>query len=91
MANDATEHIFRRYEEQLSELRELLLSMGGFAEQRLRVAIEALTDRDADQAMTVVSGDEPLNVLHKRIDDHSGRFSPRSRSTRTSSGWATSR
>jgi phosphate transport system protein len=70
MASDASEHIYRRYEEHLSLLRERLLSMGGFAEQRVRSAIEALVARDPDMAAEVVSGDEPLNALHKEIDDH---------------------
>lgn len=70
MASDASEHIFRRYEEQLAQLRERLLAMGGFAEQRVRTAIEALVSRDPDMAVSVVTGDEPLNLLHKEIDDH---------------------
>jgi phosphate transport system protein len=70
MSSDASEHIYRRYEDQLSQLRERLLGMGGYAEQRVRSAIEALVRRDPDLAMSVVTGDEPLNALHKEIDDH---------------------
>jgi phosphate transport system protein len=70
MSSDSSEHIYRRYEEQLSQLRERLLGMGGFAEQRVRAAIEALVIRNPDMAAGVVSGDEPLNSLHKEIDDH---------------------
>ena len=70
MASDASEHIYRKYEEKLSQLRGRLLAMGGLAEERVRTAIEGLVARDPGMAAGVVTGDEPLNALHKEIDDH---------------------
>jgi phosphate transport system protein len=70
MSIDGPEHIFRRYEEQLSQLRERLLGMGGLAEQRVRDAVDALVQRNTELALRVAAGDEPLNQLHKEIDDH---------------------
>jgi phosphate transport system protein len=64
-----TEHIYRQYEDELEQLKDRLLVMGGFAEERLRAAISAIVARDVRLAQEVVSGDEPLNLLHKEIDD----------------------
>jgi phosphate transport system protein len=64
-----SEHIFRHYEEELAQLMGQLLVMGGFAEERLGQALRAAVERDAALAERVVAGDEPINALHKEIDD----------------------
>ena len=66
-----TEHIYRQYEDELSHLKDRLLVMGGLAEERLRAAVAAIVARDTGLAEQVVHGDEPLNQLHKEIDDRS--------------------
>jgi phosphate transport system protein len=43
--------------------------MGGLAEERLRSSVQALVARDPRIAHAVIDGDEPINVLHKEIDD----------------------
>ena len=63
------EHIYRQYEDELEQLNDRLLVMGGFAEERLRAAVSAIVARDVRLAQEVVAGDEPLNLLHKEIDD----------------------
>ena len=63
------EHIYRQYEDELEQLNDRLLAMGGFAEERLRAAVSAIVARDVRLAQEVVAGDEPLNLLHKEIDD----------------------
>jgi phosphate transport system protein len=42
--------------------------MGGLSEERVRMAIEALTSRDAALIDDVISGDEPINHLHIELD-----------------------
>jgi phosphate transport system protein len=69
MPIDSPEHIYRHYETELAHLKDRLLAMGGFAEERLRRAIQAVVMRDPDLADQVVAGDEPVNQLHKEIDD----------------------
>lgn len=69
MPMEPSEHIVRQYEEELEQLQERLLVMGGLAEERLREAIRSIVDRNPDGADAVIHGDEPLNVLHKEIDD----------------------
>ena len=42
--------------------------MGGLAEERVRAAVTALVERDAEALEGVIGGDEPLNQLHVDID-----------------------
>jgi phosphate transport system protein len=43
--------------------------MGGLAEERMRVAVMAVVERDAEALQTVLTGDEPVNDLHIELDD----------------------
>ncbi len=61
-------------QEHLDALKERLLAMGGLAEERVRVVTEALVTRDADLALRVQAGDEPINDLHKEIDQRCVRL-----------------
>ncbi len=50
-------------------LQSRLLAMGGFAEERVRESVHALSTRDLDVIDRVLAGDEPINDLHIEIDD----------------------
>ena len=63
------ERVVRHFQEELDALKERLLAMGGLAEERVREAVRALTDRDPAALDAVMAGDEPLNEFHKEIDD----------------------
>ncbi len=63
------ERVVRHFQEELGALQERLLAMGGFAEERVREAVLALTSRDAALVDRVSVGDEPINDLHIEIDD----------------------
>ena len=63
------ERVVRHFQEELGVLQERLLVMGGFAEERVREAVQALATRDAALADRVLAGDEPINDLHIEIDD----------------------
>jgi phosphate transport system protein len=71
MSNPSSEHIYRRYEEDLGALRERLLFMGRLAEERLQAALMMLADHNMPGCADVVRGDEPMNRLHLEIDDRS--------------------
>jgi phosphate transport system protein len=58
----------RHFQEELDALKQQLLAMGGLAEERVRDAVRALTERDADVLNTVLAGDEPINDLHIDLD-----------------------
>jgi phosphate transport system protein len=57
------------FQEELQRLKERLLTMGGLAEERVRMAMQALVERDQALIDQVLSGDSALNSLHIEIDD----------------------
>jgi len=63
------ERVFRHFQEELDQLKERLLAMGGLAEERVRESVRALIDRDNTALEAIVRGDEPINDLHMEIDD----------------------
>ena len=56
------------FHEELDTLKARLLEMGGLAEERVRLSIQALVERDSALVDEVLSGDDPLNRLHIEID-----------------------
>jgi len=64
-----TERHPRHFEEDLGALKTRLLEMGGLAEERLRMAMRGLVDRDAGLLEKVLSGDADINRLHLEVDD----------------------
>ena len=63
------ERVVRHFQEELETLRARLLAMGGLAEERVRLAVQGLVDRDVAVIDTVLRGDEPINELHVEVDD----------------------
>jgi phosphate transport system protein len=59
----------RHFAEELQELKQRLLVMGGLAEERVRAAMRALVERDSESVREVLGGDQPVNELHLEIDD----------------------
>jgi phosphate transport system protein len=57
------------FQEQLSGLKERLLAMGGLVEERVRLALHGLVERDGALIDAVLNGDMPVNELHIVIDD----------------------
>jgi phosphate transport system protein len=74
MAAESTEHIVRNYQEDLEHLRARLLAMGGLAEERVRAAMQIIVSRDQGLLDGVLKGDEPINELHKEIDNRCFRL-----------------
>lgn len=65
MAREAQRH----FAEELDQLKHRLLTMGGLAEERIRLAVQGLTERDAGLMATVMGGDGDLNRFQLDIDD----------------------
>jgi phosphate transport system protein len=63
-----TERVVPHFQEQLATLKERLLVMGGLAEERVRVIMEALVEREMSLVDRVQGGDEPINQLHIEVD-----------------------
>jgi phosphate transport system protein len=59
----------RHFQEELDELKSRLLEMGGLAEDRVRLAVRGLVERDASLVDRVLTGDAAINQLHIDIDD----------------------
>jgi phosphate transport system protein len=71
---DSAQPVVRHFQEELAQLKERLLAMGGLAEERVRAAMAALVARDDDAVDAVFAGDEPLNQLHIEIDSRAVRL-----------------
>jgi phosphate transport system protein len=61
-------HTDRHYEQELKELRDLLLAMGGKVEQAIAASVRSLVERDADLARKVKASDVEVNRLEVEID-----------------------
>ncbi len=73
-----TEHIVRSYDDELDELVNTILTMGGLAEAGLAGALDALGKRDTAVAARVVDEDARLDALEEAVDQHAvGLFARR--------------
>ena len=63
------ERHIRHFQEELEQLKVRLLEMGGLAEDRLRLSIRGLVERDHALVERVLVSDTAINQLHIEIDD----------------------
>ena len=59
----------RHFHEELGQLKVRLLEMSSLAEELLRLAVEALRERDVAKAEAVILGDRELDALEVEVDD----------------------
>ena len=59
----------RHFHDELSELKVRLLTMSGEAQEALGEAVDALLQRDADKASTVINGDSDIDNLELEIEE----------------------
>jgi phosphate transport system protein len=59
----------RHFNEELDGLKRRLLTMGGLAEERVRLAVRSLVERDTAVMAEVIAGDAEVNRYHVEIDD----------------------
>jgi phosphate transport system protein len=64
-----TERHVRHFQEELEALKTRLLEMGGLAEDRVRLAVRAVVERDLALVEKVLVSDRVINQLHIEIDD----------------------
>ena len=62
------DHIVKTFDEDLSQLDNLLSEMGGLCEAQLSKAMEAMVKRDVDLASAVIEGDRRIDDLEKQVD-----------------------
>ena len=59
----------RHFTGELEALKGRLLVMGGLAEERLRLALQGLVDRNHEQLADVIAGDSRIDELQMEIDE----------------------
>jgi phosphate transport system protein len=62
-------HISRRYNEELEDIRNRVLAMGGLVEQQLKDAMASLENQDGSLAAAVVENDYKVNAMEVAIDE----------------------
>ena len=70
----AGEHIVRSYDEELQQLNNDIVKMGGLAEAQIARAIESVVKRDPDLATRVIADDELVDELNYEIDIQTTRL-----------------
>ncbi len=64
-----TDHTVKAYDAELASLNKLIAQMGGFAEEQLANAIDAVSKRDTRLADLVIAGDDKLDALEREIEE----------------------
>lgn len=62
-------HIMSAYEDELEQLNNLVLEMGGRIEIQLSGAIRAMVKRDSDSAEDLIAQDREVDAIEERIND----------------------
>lgn len=69
-----TQHISRKYNAELEELRTQVSEMGGLVERQLSQAVQALTEADSQLGLDVAAQDVEVNAYEVSIDEDCGRI-----------------
>jgi len=67
--NSTSHHISHQFDEEMENLRNKVLKMGGLVEQQINGAIEALQNTNAPGAEKVILKDHKVNSLEVKIDE----------------------
>ncbi len=73
-ASDFTDHISRSFNQDIEELRNKVLAMGGLVESQLSKAIAALVSGDSELGLKVANDDYKVNALEVSIDEECSRI-----------------
>ncbi|KFI17843.1 transcriptional regulator PhoU, partial [Nitrosococcus oceani C-27] len=63
------EHISKQFDADLEEVRTRVLQMGGFVEEQIEYAIEALTSGNEELIDQVITRDHRVNAMEVSIDE----------------------
>jgi len=66
--NKIKQHISRQFNEEMEDIRNKVLAMGGLVEQQVGLATKSFMSYDMECAETVVQQDQLVNELEKEID-----------------------
>ncbi len=73
-ASDLNDHISRRFNKDIEDLRSSVLAMGGLVESQLSQAIVAMVRGDSELGLQVARDDYKVNNLEVGIDEECGRI-----------------
>lgn len=71
---DFSQHISRRFNEDLERVRNQVLAMGGFVEQQLAKSVAALVEGDSSLGESVARDDFKVNDMEVSIDEECSRI-----------------
>ncbi len=74
MEHNINKHISGRFNEELENVRNHVLNMGGLVEQQLSSALDAVSRNDAELAQKVRQNDYKVNAMEVSIDDECTRI-----------------
>jgi len=69
-----TEHISKRYDQDLEAIRSRMMQMGGLVESQIRSAVAGYLDGDSERIEQVIAGDAKVNELEMAIDNDLGQI-----------------
>lgn len=67
-------HISRRFDQELENLRNKVLRMGGLVQDQLQKAIQAVVTGDSELGLKVAKDDYKVNKMEVEIDEECGRI-----------------
>jgi phosphate transport system protein len=73
-STDFSQHISRRFNEDLERVRNQVLAMGGFVEQQLAKSVAALVEGDSSLGESVARDDFKVNNMEVSIDEECSRI-----------------
>ena len=65
----SNEHTSKQFDQELESLRARVLQMGGFVEQQVTLAVDALISADLELCGTIVANDHKVNAMEVGIDE----------------------
>ncbi|MEH6395374.1 phosphate signaling complex protein PhoU [Pseudoalteromonas sp.] len=74
MEHNINKHISGRFNQELENVRNHVLSMGGLVEQQLNSALDAVSNGDAELARKVRENDYKVNAMEVSIDEECTRI-----------------
>ena len=63
-------HISRRFNEELEQVRTLVMNMGALVEQQVNDGLSAVLNADAELAAKVIERDQEVNTMELEIDEY---------------------
>lgn len=73
-SSHVTQHISRQFNEELENVRQRVLAMGGLVEEQIGAAMDALVNFDTEGAEAVIRRDEDVDQFELEIDEQCTRI-----------------